>query len=96
MHYPGLFLKENLERLFLDEKSGYFKYPNKVKSDSGKEYTLDDYKNGIYLNEKGEEIETYVDIYDLGGWRIFELRSKTKYDKEGRKIMGNVCLIPFE
>ncbi len=97
MHYPGLFLNQNLERFFIDEKTGYFIYPSKVKSErSGKEYILDDSEHGVYLNEKGEEIETYITIYDHGGCKIFELRSKNNYDKEGRNIMKNVCLIPFE
>jgi hypothetical protein len=96
MYYPGLFLKEELKKFFIDVKTGHFKHPNKVKSESGKVYILDDSENGVYLNDKGEKVETYIDIYDLSGWKIFELHSKTKYDKEGRKIMKNVCLIPFE
>lgn len=100
MYYPAVFLRENLERFFIDEKTGYFKYPNKVKTESGKVYTLDPLSgdNAFYLDEKGEEMQAYVEIYDgfsLGS-KIFELRSKTKYGDDGRKLMRNVRLIPFE
>jgi hypothetical protein len=99
MYYPAVFLKENLERFFIDEKTGYFKFPNKVKSENGNVYTLDPLsgENAFYLNEKGEEIEAYVEIYDsLSGRKILELRSKTKCGDDGRTLMRNVRLIPFE
>jgi hypothetical protein len=112
MSYAIKFKKENLIRFFIDEKTGYFKYPSKVKSEFGKVYTLDPLGGScaFYFDEKGEEIEAYFMVYDFnngsfgfapvnfGRWGdpIYELRSKTKYDDEGRKIMRNLLLIPFE
>jgi hypothetical protein len=80
--------------LYRDE-SGYFKRPDKLKSDNGVIYTLIESEPcGIYVDENGVEFETYVTLdsyYDsTRTW------TKTIYGDDGRKLFRSFELKPFK